>query len=184
MVEFDEVWRACLDDLQRAGRWRQLRDVTRLSGGAIAVAGRAPVLDFSSNDYLGLSHHPELIARAGDFARLYGAGSGASRLVTGNLAAFAGVEAKLAAGLRARLSAAGLDTGRSETQIVPVILGAEARTLAVAAALEAEGFLAVAIRPPTVPAGTSRLRITLSAAHREADVELLADAVIRLSKAP
>ena len=98
MVEFDEVWRACLDDLQRAGRWRQLRDVTRLSGGAIAVAGRAPVLDFSSNDYLGLSHHPELIARAGDFARLYGAGSGASRLVTGNLAAFAGVEAKLAAG--------------------------------------------------------------------------------------
>ncbi len=92
--------------------------------------------------------------------------------------------AALGALLRARLKAAGLETGASRTQIVPVILGAERRTLDVAAALEAEGFLAVAIRPPTVPAGTSRLRITLSAAHTRGDVERLAEAVIRLSGAP
>ncbi|WP_297371527.1 aminotransferase class I/II-fold pyridoxal phosphate-dependent enzyme [Acidocella sp.] len=392
MVEFDKVWDAELARLREAGRFRVLRDVVRLPGGRIAVAGRAPVLDFSSNDYLGLSHHPALIERACAFAREFGAGSGASRLVSGNLAPFAAVEAKLAAGkgteaalvfvsgvqanatllpalldarvlgaeplvyadklnhaslihgclaagvrqiryrhndlghlaellardaglerprfivtesvfsmdgdctdmaaiaalaerfgaflyvdeahatgvlgeggfglakglgnglimgtfskglggfgayvagsaalreylvnrcggiiyatalppavlgamdaalalipelaperahvaalgalLRARLQAAGLDTGASETQIVPVILGEERRTLAVAAALEAEGFLAVAIRPPTVPAGTARLRLTLSAAHTREDVERLAAAVIRLSGAP
>ncbi|MNO06346.1 8-amino-7-oxononanoate synthase [compost metagenome] len=54
-------------------------------------------------------------------------------------------------------------------------MGDEARALAMAAALEQRGLLAVAIRPPTVPAGTSRLRVTLSAAHREADVSQLID---------
>ena len=45
------------------------------------------------------------------------------------------------------------------------------------ASLERQGFLVTAIRPPTVPAGTARLRITFTAAHREADVARLADAV-------
>jgi 8-amino-7-oxononanoate synthase len=44
-----------------------------------------------------------------------------------------------------------------------------------AAGLERRGLLAVAIRPPTVPAGTSRLRVTLSAAHRDDDVSRLID---------
>lgn len=77
--------------------------------------------------------------------------------------------------LRAALQGMGLDTGASSTQIVPAIVGDEARALAMAAALEQRGLLAVAIRPPTVPAGTSRLRVTLSAAHREADVSQLID---------
>jgi 8-amino-7-oxononanoate synthase len=88
----------------------------------------------------------------------------------------------LAADLRGRLQAAGFDTGGSTTQIVPMILGEEARALAVAAALEAEGFMATAIRPPTVPAGTSRIRFTLSAAHNSEDVKALADATIRLAR--
>jgi 8-amino-7-oxononanoate synthase len=88
----------------------------------------------------------------------------------------------LAADLRARLQAAGFDTGASTTQIVPMILGDEARALHVAAGLEAAGFLAAAIRPPTVPAGTSRIRFTLSAAHSAADVEALAQAAIRLAQ--
>ncbi|MGE8655796.1 MAG: 8-amino-7-oxononanoate synthase [Achromobacter sp.] len=77
--------------------------------------------------------------------------------------------------LRAALRGLGVDTGASSTQIVPAIVGDEARALALAAALERRGLLAVAIRPPTVPAGTSRLRLALSAAHREADIDQLID---------
>lgn len=77
--------------------------------------------------------------------------------------------------LRASLQALGLDTGDSSTQIVPAIVGDAARALRMASALEQRGLLAVAIRPPTVPAGTSRLRVTLSAAHRDADVARLID---------
>ncbi|MGE5506665.1 MAG: aminotransferase class I/II-fold pyridoxal phosphate-dependent enzyme [Actinomycetota bacterium] len=72
----------------------------------------------------------------------------------------------------------GLDTGPSATQIVPLILGDERRTLAVAKALEDKGFLAVAIRPPTVPPGTSRIRFALSAAHSDADIDALIEAVL------
>jgi len=79
--------------------------------------------------------------------------------------------------LRAALQDMGLDTGDSSTQIVPAIVGDEARALDMAASLERRGLLAVAIRPPTVPAGTSRLRLTLSAAHRDADVAQLIDGI-------
>ncbi|MBC9904482.1 MULTISPECIES: aminotransferase class I/II-fold pyridoxal phosphate-dependent enzyme [Achromobacter] len=77
--------------------------------------------------------------------------------------------------LRAALRGMGLDTGASSTQIVPAIVGDEARALELASGLEQRGLLAVAIRPPTVPAGTSRLRVTLSAAHRDVDVARLID---------
>jgi 8-amino-7-oxononanoate synthase len=80
---------------------------------------------------------------------------------------------RLAERLRGGLAEAGLDVGPSTTQIVPAILGGEAETLAMSSRLEAEGFLAVAIRPPTVPEGASRIRFSLSAAHTEADVERL-----------
>ena len=80
--------------------------------------------------------------------------------------------------LRDGLRAAGLDTGASTTQIVPVILGDERRTLAVARVLEEKGMLGVAIRPPTVPAGTSRIRFALSAVHSQSDIDQLIAAVI------
>ena len=80
--------------------------------------------------------------------------------------------------LRARLADADIDTGGSAAQIVPAIVGDAQAALALAAALEEDGILAAAIRPPTVPPGTSRLRLALSAAHDEADIERLADAVI------
>ena len=53
--------------------------------------------------------------------------------------------------------------------------------LDISAALEASGFLVVAIRPPTVPAGTARLRVAFSAAHDEAQVDALAEAVAVLT---
>ena len=61
--------------------------------------------------------------------------------------------------------------------IVPVIVGEPEDALAAARMLEAEGFLAVPIRPPTVPAGTARLRLAFTARHEDSDVLRLADLV-------
>ncbi|WP_454886513.1 aminotransferase class I/II-fold pyridoxal phosphate-dependent enzyme [Sphingomonas oryzagri] len=80
--------------------------------------------------------------------------------------------------LRARLNAAGIGTGDSSTQIVPAIVGEAADALALAAALQEDGLLAAAIRPPTVPPGTSRLRLALRATHLERHVDRLADAIV------
>lgn len=87
--------------------------------------------------------------------------------------------ASLAARLRDGLGALGFDTGASDTQIVPVMLGSEVAALAMARRLEQAGLLGVAIRPPTVPDGGSRIRIALSAAHREVDVDALLAALGR-----
>ncbi|MET3916455.1 8-amino-7-oxononanoate synthase [Variovorax sp. OAS795] len=65
----------------------------------------------------------------------------------------------------------------SPTAIQPLIVGDNARAMQAMARLDAHGLRVGAIRPPTVPAGTARLRITLSASHSEADVARLLDAM-------
>ena len=67
--------------------------------------------------------------------------------------------------------------GNSMTAIQPLIVGDEGRALALSRALYERGLWVAAIRPPTVPRGTSRLRITLSAAHTPAQIDLLLDAL-------
>jgi 8-amino-7-oxononanoate synthase len=85
----------------------------------------------------------------------------------------------LAARLRAALESRGASPGISVPgTIFPVVVGEAAKAVAVSTALEERGFLVTAIRPPTVPVGTARLRITLSAAHEEAQVDALVDAVV------
>ena len=79
--------------------------------------------------------------------------------------------------LRRRLGELGIATLASTTQIVPAVLGGEAQALAAQQRLEARGVLAVAIRPPTVPEGASRLRFSLSSAHTAADFDSLIEAV-------
>jgi 8-amino-7-oxononanoate synthase len=69
-------------------------------------------------------------------------------------------------------SAAGLPEAQSA--IVPAVLGTAERALAASHRLEDEGFLAVAIRPPTVPEGTARLRFAFTAGHTDADIDRLA----------
>ena len=83
--------------------------------------------------------------------------------------------------LRTLLNNAGFDTAESTTQIVPVLIGEAQRALDVATKLESEGFLTVAIRPPTVPAGTARLRIALHVGLQNVDIKRLAEAIIRLA---
>lgn len=79
--------------------------------------------------------------------------------------------AALAARLRAGLRGLGHETGPGASQIVPLIAGDAPAALALAARLEAAGILGVAIRPPTVPAGSARIRFALTAGHTEADVD-------------
>ena len=82
-----------------------------------------------------------------------------------------------AARVRAAAEARDFATFGSTTQITPIGLGAEARALNAMHTLEEAGLLAVAIRPPTVSEGTSRLRISLSAAHDDATIDALIEAI-------
>ncbi|MGN2251718.1 8-amino-7-oxononanoate synthase [Frateuria sp. GZRe14] len=86
--------------------------------------------------------------------------------------------------MRFRTGAAqlGLPLATSDTPIQPLLLGDAASALAAAQALEARGLLVTAIRPPTVPAGQARLRITLSAAHEEEHVDRLLEALAALPR--
>lgn len=78
---------------------------------------------------------------------------------------------------KARRFTRALNLPEATSAVVPVVMGEAERTLAAAAALEAEGFLVVAIRPPTVPAGTARLRLAFTAGHPDAEIDRLAEAV-------
>ncbi len=85
------------------------------------------------------------------------------------------------ASLVQRLSDAGVAPPAHPSPIVPVILGSEQVAVDASATLLGDGLWVPAIRPPTVPAGTSRLRVTLSAAHRDEDVGRLTDALAALA---
>ena len=70
----------------------------------------------------------------------------------------------------------------SATAIQPVVVGDNARAMLAAQALHEQGYWVPAIRPPTVPVGTARLRITLSASHTQQQVAQLAEAVNRIEQ--
>jgi 8-amino-7-oxononanoate synthase len=81
--------------------------------------------------------------------------------------------------LRERLRETGFEPrGEESSPIVPVVLAEPDRAVATSRELETKGFLVPAIRPPTVPRGTSRLRISLTCAHSADDVHALVDALV------
>ena len=70
-----------------------------------------------------------------------------------------------------------LALNNSATPIQPVITGDDGDVVGLSRALEAEGIMITAIRPPTVPRGSSRLRITLTAEHTDSDIDRLLEAL-------
>lgn len=82
--------------LAQAGRYRSRRVVEGPQGPSVRVDGRQ-LLNFSSNDYLGLANHPELVAALGRAAGRWGVGSGAAHLITGHSGAHQALEEALAA---------------------------------------------------------------------------------------
>lgn len=91
--------------------------------------------------------------------------------------------AQMAEAVRGTLRAQGWDCGASTTHIIPIIVGEEDAALHIAATLEQEGFLVPAIRPPTVPAHTSRLRLSLSAVHKDKEIERFLAVMAQLAAA-
>src|SRR6185295_8267891 len=87
-----------------------------------------------------------------------------------------------AARLRSGLTALGFDAG-GDAHIIPVMVGDNRAALALAEALLARGVLAQAIRPPTVPAGTARLRVTPIATHSRAQIERTLEAFADAARA-
>ena len=85
--------------------------------------------------------------------------------------------ARLIAQFRAGAEQLGLELMDSFTPIQPIMIGAAHRALKLSQLLRERGLMVTAIRPPTVPAGSARLRVTLSAAHTEAQVQLLLNAL-------
>jgi len=122
----------------------------------IFSTGLAPACAAAAEAALGLiESHPELVARLRSNA----------------------------ATLRAALAAEGLEVGESASQIVPVPIGDPDRAVAACRRALDEGVFAQAIRPPTVPDGTSRLRLTLMAGHRPEELENAAAVIARAARA-
>jgi 8-amino-7-oxononanoate synthase len=96
MPASERSYGAYLEWREREGLRRGLVEIEACDARTISIGGEAYV-NFASNDYLALRFHPSLIERARAFADEHGVGAGASRLVTGNLDLFAGIESKVAA---------------------------------------------------------------------------------------
>lgn len=102
-------------------RFRSLNPLeSELSTSIIRVDG-SEYINFSSNDYLGLSSHPKLIERSNQYASKYGVGSGASRLVTGNLAIHESIEEKLASTFRSEAAILFNSGFQANTSILPAV---------------------------------------------------------------
>lgn len=94
MTILDEYCREQLAALQAANQRRTLKESTR--GGVMVRQGEKSYVSFSCNDYLGLSQDPRVIEAATQAVNTYGAGAGASRLVTGNYPLYAALEQQIA----------------------------------------------------------------------------------------
>jgi 8-amino-7-oxononanoate synthase len=141
-----------------------------LGGFGAYIAGSRALIDWLVNAASGF------VFSTAPPPAVFGAIDAALDLVPGMDAERAHVVA-LANMLRAGLAATGINHGASASQIVPAVIGAEADAMALAAALETRGLLAAAIRPPTVPPGTSRLRLALRAGHSEQDIDALLEGI-------
>jgi 8-amino-7-oxononanoate synthase len=113
-----------IDELSAVSLMRWLKPTARFEGVAVERGGRR-LVSFSCNDYLGLSHHPQVKAAAVRAIETYGTGSGASRLITGDNPLIGQLEERLAA-LKGTESACVFGSGfLANTGIIPTFIGAE-----------------------------------------------------------
>ena len=82
--------------------------------------------------------------------------------------------------LRDSINSLGYNTADTESPIIPIIIGSVEKTMQVSAYLKDKGIFAVAIRPPTVPNGSARIRLSLNAAHTDAQIKHLLDVLYDL----
>lgn len=123
MSRLDSHLAAALERVDRAGQRRTLRATTLLPGGRMERAGRT-MIDFSSNDYLGLVRNPLLAERSAQWAARDGAGSGASRLVTGTSAAHLALEARIAAFKNCEAALIFASGWQANAAVIPALLAA------------------------------------------------------------
>jgi 8-amino-7-oxononanoate synthase len=113
-----------LEGLRRSGLYRSLRRVDSEQAPTLTLDGQR-VINFSSNNYLGLANHPELREAAKEAIDRYGCGSGASRLISGNVTLHEELENKLAC-LKGTEAALVFNSGfQANTGIIPALVGAE-----------------------------------------------------------
>lgn len=149
------------------------------------VAGPATLVEWllqKTRSYTYATAPPALLAESLRAALRIVASDEGERLRTRLGARVAQLRAGLAPGADPAIDAAGWRLMVSATAIQPLVVGSNAAALALMAGLERAGLWVPAIRPPTVPAGTARLRIALGAGHEERDVELLLAALRGLAR--
>src|SRR5918999_5746230 len=111
-----------LDNLRRASLYRRLRLIEGEQGPILTVDGRE-ALNFCSNNYLGLANHPALCAAAKEAIDRYGCGSGASRLISGNMTLHEELETKIAQ-LKGTETALVFNSGfQANTGVIPTLIG-------------------------------------------------------------
>lgn len=91
-----QIYQLATAERKQQNRFRELRSLATTGGAEISLDGDLKLINFASNDYLGLTKHPELIRRAVEYTEKYGVGLGSSRLVSGNLNVFEKLEQKIA----------------------------------------------------------------------------------------
>ena len=151
-------------------------------GKAVGVAGAAVVAHETVIEWLLQRARPYIFTTASPPA--------VAHAVSASLALIAGEEGEarrrhldaLIDRTRAMLRRTRWQPVDSPTAVQPLVIGSNEDTLALAARLDAEGLWVPAIRPPTVPAGTSRLRISLSASHGFDDLDRLEAALVRMGE--
>jgi 8-amino-7-oxononanoate synthase len=129
MPSLDQFAQQKLDDLQRRHLRRALAETVREAGIWVERAGKR-LLSFSCNDYLNLTQHPAIKQAAIAAIEQYGAGSGASRLVTGNHPLYAQLEARLARIKQAEAAVVFGSGYLANAGIIPVLIGRDGLVLA------------------------------------------------------
>jgi len=128
MTSLDQFAQAKLDDLDRRNLRRALAETDREDGIWVERNGKR-LLSFSCNDYLNLTQHPEVKKAAAAALQRYGAGSGASRLITGNHPLYAALEARLARIKRTEAAVVFGSGYLANAGIIPVLIGRDGLVL-------------------------------------------------------